>query len=177
MIGTSTFTHFCRAGHSHVISALAPKAVVLVPREVEIEIDNARERYIGVPLLHQVPGASRILMTENEEWTATRVKAVLGGDSEEHLGESAVIACARHRGLVTDEPDLFGYPRSRLALISDGRFSRSVHSATRMPGLCSPRMGSPILHMNKPLLSRPRMPVPRPRTWLPSVATYDGFGS
>jgi predicted nucleic acid-binding protein len=97
---TSTFTHFCRAGYLHILGALAPQAVVIVPREVEIEIDNARECYIGVPLLHQVPWASRTFMTEDEEWTATEVKAALGGGSEEHLGESAVIACARHRGLV-----------------------------------------------------------------------------
>jgi predicted nucleic acid-binding protein len=97
---TSTFTHFCRAGHSHILGALAPQTVVLVPREVEKEIDDARERYVGVPLLHEVPWASRTFMTEDEQWTATQVKAALGGGSEEHLGESAVIACARHRGLV-----------------------------------------------------------------------------
>jgi predicted nucleic acid-binding protein len=97
---TSTFTHFCRAGYSHILSALAPQSVVLVPREVEIEICNSRERYVGVPLLHQVPWASRIFMTGDEEWMATQVKARLGGGSEEHLGESAAIACARHRGPV-----------------------------------------------------------------------------
>jgi hypothetical protein len=78
------------------------QAVVLVPREVEIEIeiDNARECYMGVPLSHEVPWASRIFLTEDEQWTATQVKVALGGGSKEHLGECAVIACAYHRCLV-----------------------------------------------------------------------------
>jgi hypothetical protein len=43
VMDTSTFIHFCRAGYSHILSALAPQSVVLLAREVEIEIDNARE--------------------------------------------------------------------------------------------------------------------------------------
>lgn len=100
VMDTSAFTHFCRAGYSHILAALAPRAVVLVPREVEIEIGNGREHHVGIPLLHEVAWAARIVMTDDEEWTATQVKAALGGGTEENLGESAVIACARHRGLV-----------------------------------------------------------------------------
>ncbi|WP_313673107.1 hypothetical protein [Mycolicibacterium sp.] len=97
---TSTFTHFSRAGFSHILSALAPELVVFVPREVEIEIDKAREHHVNVPPLHEVPWVSRIFMTEDEQWTATKVKVALGGGIEEHQGESAVIACAHHRDLV-----------------------------------------------------------------------------
>ncbi|WP_445169885.1 hypothetical protein ACTXG7_11525 [Mycolicibacterium sp. Dal123E01] len=39
-------------------------------------------------------------MTDEEEWTALRVKAALGGGRLQHLGESAVIACAYHRNLI-----------------------------------------------------------------------------
>lgn len=100
VMDTSTFTHFFRAGYGDILGSVAPCGIVVVPREVEAEIEGARDRHAGVPPLDQVSWAQRIFMTENEQWTATQVKATLGGGTEEHLGESAVIACAHHRGLV-----------------------------------------------------------------------------
>lgn len=100
VMDTSTYTHFSRAGIAHIIEQLAPHGVVLVPREVDIEIEAARYAYPGIPAVDQASWATRIFMTEYEEWSAMEVKAALGGARTEHLGESAVIACAYHRGLV-----------------------------------------------------------------------------
>jgi predicted nucleic acid-binding protein len=97
---TSTFTHFYRAGYDHVLATLAPQGVVLVPREVELEIDKARNLHARVPSLDSVAWTERVFMTDDEQWTATQVKVVLGGGTHEHVGECAVIACAKHRGLV-----------------------------------------------------------------------------
>jgi hypothetical protein len=100
VMDTSTFTHFCRAGHEHILGTLAPQGVVLVPREVELEIEVARNLHAGVPSLDSVTWANRIFMNDDEELTALQVKVVLGGGTREHVGECAVIACAKHRELV-----------------------------------------------------------------------------
>ncbi len=112
---TSTFTHFFRAGHGTTLQAAAPGGIALIPREVETEIDRARDRYDGVPPLDRVDWVTRIFMADDEQWTATLVKAALGGGAEEHLGESAVIACAHHRGLVAvlDERAAVAQARAR----------------------------------------------------------------
>lgn len=100
VMDTSTYTHFCRAGIARIIEQLAPQGIVLVPREVDSEIEVARNAYPGIPSVDQAPWATRIFMTEDEEWSAMEVKAALGGTRTEHMGESAVIACAYNRGLV-----------------------------------------------------------------------------
>jgi predicted nucleic acid-binding protein len=40
------------------------------------------------------------VLTEAETMTQLMVKAALGGGPTQHLGESAVIACAKHRGFI-----------------------------------------------------------------------------
>lgn len=97
---TSTYTHMCRAGYGYVIEAIAPHGVVLIPAEVNTEIENGRDNHPGILSVSATGWAAHILMTDEEEWTALRVKAALGGGRSEHLGESAVIACAYHRNLV-----------------------------------------------------------------------------
>jgi len=97
---TSTYIHLCRAGHASIIQNLAPHGVVLIPAEVNTEIENARDRHRGIPAVSTVNWAAHIVMTDDEEWIAMRVKAALGGGRVQHLGESAVIACASHRNLI-----------------------------------------------------------------------------
>jgi predicted nucleic acid-binding protein len=97
---TSTYTHLCRAGYEFIIQNLAPHGVVLIPAEVNVEIENARERHPGIPSVSAVDWAAHTSMTDEEEWTALWVKAALGGGRFQHLGESAVIACAHHRSLI-----------------------------------------------------------------------------
>lgn len=96
---TSTYTHLCRAGHAEIIAKLAPGGVVLVPESVDMEIEQAREHHAGVPAVSSVGWAQIAVLDEEECWTQIEVKAQLGGGPAEHLGECAVIACARHRGL------------------------------------------------------------------------------
>jgi predicted nucleic acid-binding protein len=96
---TSTYTHFCRSGHSDIIEGLAPDKVVLIPSEVNTEIETGRERYSDIPAVASVGWAEIAVLTEDEIWTQLEVKAQMGGQSVEHLGECAVIACAYHRNM------------------------------------------------------------------------------
>ena len=97
---TSTYTHLCRAGYACVIERLAPGGVVLIPHEVGVEIENARDDYTGIPSVASACWAKLAILTDDENLTAMQVKSALGGGLRQHLGESAVIACARHRRLI-----------------------------------------------------------------------------
>lgn len=99
MTDTSAYTHLCRAGHAEVLERLAPGGVVLVPDEVSIEIRAGRALYPGIPDPASTSWARTTVLTEDEVFTQLFVKAALGGGPAQHLGESAVIACAKHRGL------------------------------------------------------------------------------
>ena len=97
---TTTYTHLCRAGHQEIIAQLAPGGVVLVPTEVDVEIERGRDRYPAIPAVSSVEWARIVVLGEAELWNMLDVKAQMGGDPDEHLGECAVISCARHRGLI-----------------------------------------------------------------------------
>lgn len=97
---TSAYTHLCRAGHACIIEKLAPGGVVLIPCEVDVEITKGRELHSGIPAVSTTCWARVAVLTDDEQWTAMHVKAALGGGKTQHLGESAVIACAHHRGLI-----------------------------------------------------------------------------
>jgi hypothetical protein len=45
---TSVYTHFSRAGHTEILERLAPGGVILVPDEVNAEIQVGREHYSGI---------------------------------------------------------------------------------------------------------------------------------
>lgn len=96
---TSVYTHVCRAGHAEILSRLAPNGVIVVPAEVNTEIQNGRVLYRGIPDPASTSWAQTTVLTEEEVSTQLIVKAALGGGPTEHLGESAVIACAKHRGM------------------------------------------------------------------------------
>jgi predicted nucleic acid-binding protein len=98
VIDTSTYTHLCRAGHASLLEQLAPGGVVVVPTEVNDEIERGRERYPGIRAATDVDWAELAVLTEEEQWTVLKVKAELSGGPLQHLGECAVIACAHHRG-------------------------------------------------------------------------------
>jgi predicted nucleic acid-binding protein len=86
VVDTSTYTHLSRAGHLDLLRQLAPGGSIVVPAEVDAEIQNGRDRYPGIVAPEALP------------WV--EVKAALGGGPLENLGECAVIACALHRGHV-----------------------------------------------------------------------------
>lgn len=100
VIDTTAYTHLCRAGHAEIIELLAPGGVVIVPTEVDTEIEQGRERHDGIPAVSSVDWAEVAVLTEEETWTQLAVKAQMGGHPREHLGECAVIACARHRDMI-----------------------------------------------------------------------------
>lgn len=98
VMDTSTYTHLCRAGHEYIIERLAPNGLVLMPTDVVKEIERGRDSYPGIPSVSSIEWAEIAVLTEEEDWTQLEVKAAMGGHSNEHLGECAVIACALHRG-------------------------------------------------------------------------------
>lgn len=100
VIDTSTYTHLCRAGHAELLELLTPGGVLLVPTDVSSEIEEGRARYGDIPSVADVRWAELAILSDEEEWTKLLVKADLGGEPFQHLGECAVIACAVHRGLV-----------------------------------------------------------------------------
>lgn len=100
VVDTSTYTHLSRAGHGGLLGQLAPGGVVLVPAEVNAEIESGRSGYGGIPAIADTTWAELALLDDEENLTMLQVKAQLGGDPTEHLGERAVIACAYHREFV-----------------------------------------------------------------------------
>lgn len=100
VVDTSTYSHLSRAGHGNLLGQLAPGGVVLVPTEVNAEIESGRSAYPGIPAIADTTWAELVLLNDEENWTMLLVKAQLGGGPVEHLGECAVIACAYHRGLI-----------------------------------------------------------------------------
>jgi predicted nucleic acid-binding protein len=100
VMDTSTFTHLCRAGHAEIIEKLAPGRLVLIPTDVNDEIERGRLSYGGIPAISSLEWAELAVLAEEETWTQLQVKAEMAGSKSEHLGECAVIACAYHRGMV-----------------------------------------------------------------------------
>lgn len=96
---TSAYTHMCRAGHAAIIRNLAPD-IVLIPTDVNAEIERGREQYPSIPAVHEADWAAITVLTEAEVLTQAQVKAQMSGKPTEHLGECAVIACAYHRDKV-----------------------------------------------------------------------------
>lgn len=98
VVDTSCFTHLHRAGYGDLLRQLAPGQLIVIPRDVHEEIENGRETYASIPAVSAVPWAHLTVLSEDEEFTQLQVKADMGGEGEQHLGECAVIACAYHRG-------------------------------------------------------------------------------
>lgn len=58
VVDTSTYTHLSRAGHLNLLHQLAPGGIVVVPAEVDAEIQNGRHKYPGIA--DPSPGLSRV---------------------------------------------------------------------------------------------------------------------
>jgi predicted nucleic acid-binding protein len=72
---------------------------VLVPDDVDQEIQHGRMTYPGIASVAETSWARLTVLTQDEVGTQLQVKAAMGGGPGEHLGECAVIACALHRDL------------------------------------------------------------------------------
>lgn len=97
---TSVYTHLCRAGYATTIPQLAPGGLVLIPRQVDIEIARGRDNYPSILAVSSVEWARTVVLDDDDELAAMLIKARLGGGVDEHIGECAVIAYAQRRGLV-----------------------------------------------------------------------------
>lgn len=79
---------------------LAPGGLIAIPTDVNDEVEQRRTLHTGIPSVSGVTWAEVAVLDDEETWTQTLIKAQMGGGPREHLGECAVIACARHRGMV-----------------------------------------------------------------------------
>lgn len=100
VIDTSTYTHLSRAGHLQILRQLAPEGLILVPTEVNDEINVGRDRYPGIVDPASLAWVEIAVLTEEEVGTQLVLKAAMGGGATDHLGECSVITCAKHRGHV-----------------------------------------------------------------------------
>lgn len=100
VVDTSVYTHLCRGGHGEILARLAPGGVILIPSDVDTEIQAGQQGHAGIPSLATTPWAQLTVLTEEEAWTQLEIKAAMGGGQTQHLGECAVIACAQHRKLI-----------------------------------------------------------------------------
>lgn len=100
VLDTTVYTHLAQAEHLDLLERHAPSGIVLVPPEVNDEIEEGRARHPGIPATSTLDWVELAVLSEDEAWTQLQVKAQLAGRPKEHLGECAVIACAHHRGLV-----------------------------------------------------------------------------
>lgn len=119
---TSVYTHLCRADHADLLAALAPGGIILVPDDVDTEIKNGQALHSGIPDVSAVTWAEVTVLTFDEVMTQMAVKGAMGGGPRDHLGECAVIACAKHRKLI--------------ALIGDRPGRRGKRGESRHPVAC-----------------------------------------
>ncbi|HEY5882387.1 MAG TPA: hypothetical protein VIU11_25985 [Nakamurella sp.] len=84
------FTHLARAGHLDILQGLAPNGIVIVPSQVDAEIQRSQEFHQGIPLAASLTWVELAVLTEEEESTFLSVKMNLGGSPIQHFGESAV---------------------------------------------------------------------------------------
>lgn len=105
---TVAFTHLARAGHLDLLRRLAPEGVVVVPSDVNGEVENGRNRYPSIPSIASLDWVTLVVPDGDEIDTQFSVKAQLGGGPRQNIGESAVIAIAKHRGGVAILDDAGG---------------------------------------------------------------------
>lgn len=104
VMDTSTFTHFCRAGHQDILRRLAPQGVILIPDTVYAEVEEGRDRGYDIPSILDLPWVELGVLTPDEEIEQLLIKAEMpsrkGDPPTKNLGECAVLACAVHRHMV-----------------------------------------------------------------------------
>lgn len=101
---TSTFTHFSRAGYEDVLRRLAPQGLVLIPDTVKTEIEAGIEAGYEISSPTTLPWVQIGVLTDDETWTQQLIKVDMPSGKkdppEKNLGECAVLACAKHRGMI-----------------------------------------------------------------------------
>ncbi|MFI2233235.1 hypothetical protein [Nocardia testacea] len=116
---TSTFTHFCRAGHQDVLRRLAPQGLILIPDTVQSEVEDGRDNGYDIPSIAELPWVEVGVLTFEEAYTQLDIKvdmpSMKGDGPRKNLGECAVLACAVHRQMVAviDDGDARSQARQR----------------------------------------------------------------
>lgn len=116
---TSTFSHFCRAGHQDLLRRLAPQGLILIPDTVADELEAGSDLGYDIPSIANLPWVELGVLTSAEEMEQLIIKADLpsgrGDSPRKHLGECSVLACAVHRQMVAviDDGDARTQARSR----------------------------------------------------------------
>lgn len=100
VIDTSVFTHIARAGHLEILELLAPTGVLVVPDSVGFEVNAGRDGHLGIPDIKDLAWVELAVLREPEADTQLEVKAHLATAGTSDLGECAVIAVAKHRGML-----------------------------------------------------------------------------
>ncbi|WP_157103796.1 hypothetical protein [Nocardia harenae] len=119
MMDTSTFTHFCRARRQDILQRLAPHGIILLPDTVLTEVEAGRDRGYDIPPIASFPWVERGILTLEEEYTQLLIKVDMPSKRTDpprkHLGECAVLACAKHRTMVAviDDGDARTQARQR----------------------------------------------------------------
>ncbi len=73
---------------------------MLIPTDVLTEVANRRSLHAGIPDPQSLNWVETAVLTDDEVLTHLQVNVALGGEGQRHLGESAVISTAYHRGLI-----------------------------------------------------------------------------
>lgn len=71
---TSTFTHFCRAGHQDILRRLAPQGLILIPDTVYSEVENGRDRGYDIPSIIELSWVELGVLTTDEIDTQLGIK-------------------------------------------------------------------------------------------------------
>lgn len=104
VMDTSTFTHFCRAGHHDILRRLAPQGLILIPDTVYAEVENGRDRGYDIPSIAELSWVELGVLTTEEIDSQLGIKVDIpskkGDPPRKNLGECAVLACAIHRNMV-----------------------------------------------------------------------------
>lgn len=100
VIDTSAFTHIARAGHLEILELLAPTGVLVVPDSVGLEVSAGRNGYQGIPDIKDLTWVQLAVLLPHEADTQLEAKANLASPGTRDLGECAVIAVAKHRGML-----------------------------------------------------------------------------
>ncbi|BBZ09320.1 hypothetical protein MDOR_34890 [Mycolicibacterium doricum] len=119
VMDTSTFTHFCRAGHLDILRRLAPQGLILIPDTVMSEVEAGRDLGYDIPAISDLDWVEIGVLTSEEEIDQLLIKADLPAHKDDaptkNLGECAVLACAVHRQMVAviDDGDASAVARFR----------------------------------------------------------------
>lgn len=134
VMDTSTFTHFCRAGYEEVLHRLAPQGLILIPDTVLAEIEAGREAGYDISSPTTLPWVEIGVLTDDESTTQMLIKVDMPSGKDErarkNLGECAVLACAKHRGMIAviDDGDARTQARARnLPFITTMRIILMAH--------------------------------------------------